>query len=134
MWPWLRKTARRGLTGEPWIFFRIRSRIRCRMSSLVLILISSSTGVPSGPGPEASPCSLLRGSRGSRLARLLLQDLAHVADPLLPVRVGLAAAADLRRHLPHLLPVDPGDGDPGLLVPRDRDPLGDKQTRVTVSG
>src|SRR6185503_9326771 len=59
---------------------------------------------------------------GSGLARLLLQHLAHVADALLLVRVRLAQAADLRRHLAHLLPVDAGDGDPvGLGVHRDLD-------------
>ena len=42
-----------------------------------------------------------RRSRGAGLARLLLQHLAHVADALLLVRVGLAQAADLRRHLAH---------------------------------
>src|SRR5262249_23120566 len=59
------------------------------------------------------------------LARLLLEHLAHVADPLLLVGIGPAQLADLRRDLPHLLPVDPGDGDARLLVHGDLDAFGD---------
>src|SRR2546427_178521 len=121
MWAWLRKTARRGRAGVPWIFFRIRSWSRFRTSSLVFTFIHR---------PPGMPASFRAGTTGARgrpgLARLLLQDLAQVADPLLLVGVGLPEAADLRRHLAHLLAVDTGDGDPGLLVHRDLDPFRDR--------
>src|SRR5258706_16272506 len=117
MWVWLRNTASRGRAVEPESFLRMRARIRVRMSSLVLIFIS-----------------LRSGTRGAGLARLLLQDLAHIADALLLVRVGLAQAADLGGHLADLLAVDAGHDHVGLFVDRDLDPLGDLELdRVRVA-
>src|SRR5512144_1865123 len=105
MWAWLRNTASRGRTGVPASLRRMRARMRSRMSSLVLtFIVLRSTGVPWPVSPSWRSRSPLLGSAGGAgLAGLLLQDLAHVADPLLLVRVGLAEAADLRRHLAHLL-------------------------------
>src|SRR6185295_11662007 len=109
----------RGRTGVPESFLRMRALMRCRMSSLVLTFMAflfrafplalSADGVPGLP---------LLGSRArrARLAGLLLQDLARVADPLLLVRIGLAQAPDLGRHLAHLLAVDPGHRQVGLLL------------------
>src|SRR5260221_6411691 len=123
MWAWLRNTARRGRVVVPWIFFRIRSWSRLRTSSFVLTFIAFS--FPGAKHPRRSPSASLHSAGGPGLARLLLQDLAHVADPLLLVGIRLAQVVDLRRHLADLLAVDPGDGDPRLLVHRDLDPLGD---------
>src|SRR5713101_3248985 len=128
MWLWLRNTASRGRCGVPASFLRIRSWIRVLISSFVFI--DSSAGAASGPHvPKRSPRELLRGrSRRARLARLLLEDLAHVADALLLVRVRLAQAPDLRRHLAHLLAVDAGDRHAvGLRVHRDLDPGRDRE-------
>src|SRR5258708_1188312 len=126
MWAWLRNTARRGRVVVPWIFFRIRSWSRLRTSSCVLTFITfPRRAFPGAKHPRRSPSASLHSGGGSGLARLLLQDLAHVADPLLLVGVRLPQVVDLRRHLADLLAVDPGDGDPGLLLHRDLDPLGD---------
>src|SRR4051812_26428630 len=99
MWVWLRNTASRGRCGVPASFLRIRSWILVRISSFVFIGVLA-------PLRKTLRSSLGRRSRGSGLARLLLEHLAHVADALLLVRVRLAQAPDLRRHLAHLLPVD----------------------------
>src|SRR5258706_3757023 len=126
MWAWLRNTARRGRVVVPWIFFRIRSWSRLRTSSFVLTFITfPRRAFPGAKHPRRSPSASLHSAGGPGLARLLLQDLPHVADPLLLVGVRLPQVVDLRRHLADLLAVDPGAGDPGLLVHRDFDPLGD---------
>src|SRR5881227_2690329 len=108
MWLWLRNTASRGRAGVPASFLRMRLWIRARMSSLVFMAIPR-RALPRGT--HAARRSPLFRAGCSRLARLLLQHLAHVADALLLVRVRLAQLADLRRHLADLLAVDPGDGD-----------------------
>src|SRR5262249_52392585 len=54
-----------------------------------------------------------------RLAGLLLQHLAGVADALLLVRIRLAQPPDVGRDLSDQLPVDAGHGDVGLFVDRD---------------
>src|SRR6185503_12734097 len=122
MWVWLRKTASRGRWGVPATFLRMRLWSRVLISSLVFIESASFRALLQAASARGVPRESLLGSGGSGLARLLLQHLAHVADALLLVRVGLAQAADLRRHLAHLLTVDAGDGDPvGLGVDRDLD-------------
>src|SRR5258706_168149 len=62
---------------------------------------------------------------GARLARLLLQHFARVADPLLLVGIRLAQAADVRRHLTNELTIDARDRDVRLLLDRDVDPRRD---------
>src|SRR5512143_935939 len=119
MWLWLRKTASRGRSVVPASFLRMRDRIRARTSSFVLTFIAPQRafrgGVPATrPRPPslepriasatASSVLFLLGSRGPcgpGLARLLLQHLAHVPDPLLLVGVGAAQAANLGGHLAH---------------------------------
>src|SRR6187402_2225622 len=116
----LRCTASLGRSSVPRIFLRIRSCSRCRISSFVLTLISSlrrafpgrsrspasppllsNTGgaAPPPPYPPARSRQRLLGTCCSRLARLLLELLAHVADPLLLVGIRPAQPADLGRHL-----------------------------------
>src|SRR6187431_973400 len=57
----------------------------------------------------------------SRLADLLLQNLARIPHALLLVRIGLAEPADVRRDLSDELPVDPGHRHVRLLLDGDID-------------
>src|SRR3954464_15541062 len=136
MWSTLRNTLSRGRSFVPAIRLRWRSWIRTRRSSFVLIFIvvsrsGSSRTLPIGISPEpAAIDGLLR----SRLAGLLLQHFAGVADTLLLVRIRLAQAADVRRHLPDQLPIDAGYRDVRLLVDGHVDPLRDVEDhRVRVA-
>src|SRR5690348_9449747 len=95
MWATLRNTRSRGRSGVPAMRLRWRSAILIRRSFLVLIFIG-----------------LLR----PRLAGLLLQHFAGIADALLLVGVRLAHRADVGGHLPDQLAVDAGHGDVRLLV------------------
>src|SRR2546430_6558314 len=77
-----------------------------------------------------APDGLLR----PRLAGLLLQHLAGVADALLLVRIRLAQPPDVRRHLSHELAVDARHRDVRLLVDRDVDASRDvEHHRVRVA-
>src|SRR5215472_5980208 len=76
--------------------------MRSLRSAFVLIFIALS------PQPSA----LLR----ARLAGLLLQDFARIANAFLLVRVRLAQSPDVRGDLTDELPVDARHGDVRLLV------------------
>src|SRR3954469_1557128 len=116
----LRNTRSRGRSVVPEIRFRWRSAIRRRRSLVVLIFISLSFQLPATSfqhylnqlsagswKPEAGSQMSLR----PRLARLLLQYFAGVADTLLLVRVGLSQAADVGGDLADGLTIDPGHRD-----------------------
>src|SRR4051794_32270959 len=105
----LRNTRRRGRSDVPLIRFLWRSAMRTRRSFLVLIFI-----VLTDPGRG-------RTLLGSRLASLLLQHLARVADPLLLVGIRLAERSNVGGHLADQLTIDPGHGHVRLLVDRDVD-------------
>src|SRR6516162_1728876 len=51
----------------------------------------------------------------SSLSDLLLQTLADIANALVLVGIGRTQRAHLGRNLPYLLPIDPVDGEAGLL-------------------
>src|SRR6185436_3096025 len=104
----LRNTARRGRAAVPPTFARMRWRIRLRV-------------------PSRSVCRCIAPPRSLRpgLAGLLPEPLAGVPDPLLLVDVRRTELPDGRRDLADLLAVDPGHGEPGLLVHGDLDPRGD---------
>src|SRR5262245_28138296 len=113
MWLTLRKTVSRGRALVPAIRFRCRSWMRTRRTCFVLIFIA-----------------LLR----SCLSSLLLEHFPGVAHALLLVRIRLAQAATVRRHLSDELPVDAAHRDVRLLVDRDVDPGGDvEHDRVRVA-
>ena len=95
---------------------------------LIRIFDSSSPNPGSGrrPGRGTSTCS--------GLPDLLLQHFTGVAHALLLVRIGLAHAADVRRHLADQLAIDAGHGDVRLLVDGDVDPARDvEHHRVRVA-
>src|SRR5688572_11858038 len=101
-------------------------RPRSALCVIQLLARTKSTLAIRGDAPLRKTLLLRTGSSG--LAGLLLQDLADVADPLLLVRIRLAQAADLRRHLADTLPVDAGDGQAvRLRVHRDLDPFRDRE-------
>src|SRR5215468_5819664 len=66
------------------------------------------------------------------LAFLAYDLLAQIHDALALVRLGLAEAADLRRHLAHALLVGAGDLDGGRLVALDLDVRGDREHDVVA--
>src|SRR4051794_18467409 len=91
----LRKTLRRGRSGSPKMFLRVRNWRRSRRCALSLFL-SAIIQNPRPFGPPLTKCSSLRSTRASeRLAGLDLDDFAVVADALALVRLGLAHLADL---------------------------------------
>src|SRR3954454_17538705 len=107
-------TDRRGRSDVPWTRLRARRWAFSRRARFAFIRFVISLIL--------SPLTLL----AAGLADLATQDLARVLDPLPLVGVGLAQAADLGRHLPHLLAVGARHGHPVRLgLDLDLDPLGD---------
>src|SRR5262245_20091115 len=125
----LRNTRRRGRWAVPLIRFRCRSEMRFRRSFVVFIFIVSYQLPATSFQPDVAISNQLKAESWTLfragLPRLLLQDLARVADALLLVGIRLAQRADVGRDLPHELPIDARHRHVRLLVDRDVDPVRD---------
>src|SRR5688572_14826923 len=104
----LRYTVNRGRSSPPRTRLRSRYLIRSRRSSFVLILIvvpraDMKVGVVLRADLKVGSYTVY--PSGPRLANLLLEHLARIADAFLFVRIRFPQPADVRRHLAYELPV-----------------------------
>src|SRR3990172_2225301 len=112
MWLRLRKTASRGRAISPSMRRRIRSwRLRRAAPRLATCVILIDLGF------------LLLAADLAGLAGLPADDFAGVSDALALVGLRLPAGADLGRHLPDELLVDPHDGQTGGILHLEGDPV-----------
>src|SRR5512143_2833482 len=95
----LRNTVRRGRSAVPFTFLRMRS-LRRSLPTIFMAMVASSLSREAAP--RAARYELLLAAL-ARLARLLADALAAVADALAAVRLRRAEAADLRGGLPDQL-------------------------------